>query len=133
MLSRLQRAGRLDLSADPEVFFDAERRGYSSSLGHQRQAARDDFVGRRSADARALELDGVGPRPIQADDGIEQRALAGAVGSDDRDDLPGLHFEVEAVKRLDVAIEGFEASDFEQGWFRHRLRCPYRFRRPLAA
>ena len=43
------RAGTPHSSADPEVFFDVVT-GQLSSLGHQRQAARDDFVGRRSAD-----------------------------------------------------------------------------------
>ena len=46
-----------------------------------------DAIGGQRVDALAVEGDGAAPRPHGAEDRLERRGLAGAVGADQRDDL----------------------------------------------
>ena len=63
----------------------------------------------------------------QADDALQERALAGTVGTDDSDDLAGADAERNAEQRLEVAVEGVDGADLEQRAVRHRRQFPYRF------
>jgi len=51
---------------------------------------------------------------------LYERALAGAVVSDEGHDLAGEHVKVSAAQRLDVAIVLHDAASLQQ-WFGHRL------------
>ena len=48
--------------------------------------------------------------PRVAADGHQQRRFAGAVGADQGDDLARLDFHIDALQRLDGAVEGVNAS-----------------------
>ena len=47
---------------------------------------------------------------LHAEDGADQRALAGAIGADDGDDLARRDIERHAVERLGVAVEEVEIA-----------------------
>src|SRR6202041_8943 len=53
------------------------------------------------------------PRPHQAHDALHQRALAIAVGAEQRDGLAGRNVERNAAQRLDRTIAGIEIADRE--------------------
>ena len=55
--------------------------------GDWRDAEPHDAVGGQRVDALAVEGDGAAPRPHGAEDRLQRRRLAGAVGADQRDDL----------------------------------------------
>jgi len=51
----------------------------------------------------------------EARDGAQQRRLAGAVGTEQRDDLTGADGEIDAVQHADLAIAGGEPTQGEEG------------------
>src|ERR1700692_2015693 len=71
-------------------------------------------------DVAALELDRSLARMVQAVDGAKRRRFAGAVGPDERDDLPLAHLDRDALQRLDRPVERLDAVQLEQ---RARLRA----------
>src|SRR4029077_2470496 len=78
--------------------------------GNLDDAALHDLVGLQSVDARALERD-LSPRTREhTADRAQQRRLARAVHAEQRDDLALTHFEVDAVERLNLAVEDVEAG-----------------------
>ena len=54
------------------------------------------------------------PRIVDPADQVEDGGLAGAVGPDDREDLPGLHVEADGVQRPDAAEVDGEAVGLEE-------------------
>jgi hypothetical protein len=56
------------------------------------------------------DLDPPRPRRQQAGHHLEQRALAGAVRADDREERAGLHAEIEVLDRDAIAISGRDAG-----------------------
>src|ERR1700748_1978841 len=76
-----------ELSADQEIFLDAERGEQPSSLRHQGDATGDDLVVCLASDWYAVKRDRVMARGNQSRDGFEQGRLAGAVGTDHRHNL----------------------------------------------
>jgi hypothetical protein len=67
----------------------------------------------RGVGARADDLAGV--RVDQAEDDLQQRGLAGAVGADDRDPLVIADAQVEVAKEVFAAVLLFEVADGDQG------------------
>ena len=59
--------------------------------------------------------DSAARRLLDAVDGADQRALAGAVGADDGHDLAGGDLERDVGQRLGVAVEEVEVLDFQEG------------------
>src|SRR5215831_11637307 len=59
----------------------------------------------------------------QPDDCLEERRLAGAVGADDGYRLALLEPQIDAIKGLEIAIEGAEASRFEHGHPQSLVEC----------
>ena len=57
---------------------------------------------------------------------LDERRLAGAVGSRDPDDLARARLEVQAVERAGLAIPLAQAADDEAGWGSRRRRGPPR-------
>jgi hypothetical protein len=74
----------------------------------------------RLAHVLATEGDGAGARQ-QAGDGLQERALAGAIGTQQGHDLTGADREVDAVQHADLAVAGRQPADLEQR-FRRRGR-----------
>ena len=90
------------------------------ALGHQHDAAPRVLVRRPVLDALALERDRAlgDARVVEAEearDRAQRRGLAGAVGAEQRDDLPGLDRQRDALHRGDGAlIDHLELVDGEQ-------------------
>src|SRR5262249_22760283 len=59
----------------------------------------------RATDLPVLEPDTAGARPRDAGEDVDEGRLAGAVGSDDRDELAGIDAEAHAVERAEFAVE----------------------------
>jgi hypothetical protein len=57
------------------------------AFGHERNTAREAHMRRQVADWLVGEHDRIAARRDKPGDGLQQRALAGAVGADDRDHL----------------------------------------------
>src|SRR3954465_927741 len=74
-----------------------------------------DLVGGHFGDVTAFVQDLAGAGARLAEDRHHQRRLAGTVGADQRHDLAGSDFEVDALQRLDLAVGGAKAADREQG------------------
>ncbi len=68
-------------------------------LGKAAHAIADDLVGLHLHQVPAVAADGPCDRLIHAGDAVEDRGLAGAVGSDDREDLALFHGERDAIQR----------------------------------
>ena len=62
-------------------------------------------------DVAPVEHDPAARRARPAADRHQQRRFAGAVGADQRDDLAGADLEIDALQRLDIAVEGMDAAD----------------------
>ena len=91
-----------------------------SRSGTSTMPRRGDLVRRPVLDALALEDDRAfgDARVVEAEeagDRAQRRGLAGAVGAEQRDDLPGLDRERDALHRGDHAVvDHFELLDGEQ-------------------
>src|SRR5712692_5805761 len=72
----------------------------------------------QSVDALAPEEDAAGVAPLEAGDAVEERRLAGAVGTDEAVDPAGLEAQRDAVDRGDAAEALLDAVDLERR--RHR-------------
>ena len=70
--------------------------------GHEADALGDQVVGALVGDVVALERDRAGADLHQAEQRLEQRRLAGAVGADDADQLVLLAVQVGAVEDVDA-------------------------------
>ena len=124
--SQRPRPGPLELAADQKIFLDAERREQAAGLpAPARCRARRPHGPASPPIGAPSKTIASRPRRQQPGDAFEQRALAGAIGSDHRDRLAAADFEADAEQRLDVAIESVERSDGEER-LRHPPRSPDR-------
>ena len=71
-------------------------------------------VRREPGDGVAVEGDGPAPRRDEAGDGVDQRRLPGAVGSDETDDRPARHAERDAVDGAKAAEGHDELANVEE-------------------
>jgi hypothetical protein len=108
-------AGTIALEgAQQEVVLDAHLAEQRALLRHQRHAHGDEMLDLDVALHFALELD-LALRGQQAHDGGQHRGLAGAVGADHGDDLPGGHLQVDVVQRFDLAVGNAQVTDLQNG------------------
>src|SRR6185437_6692456 len=84
-----------------------------AALRHLADAEIADAVRRPAGDLPTIEADRTAARPLHAEDGADERALAGAVGADDGDDLAFGDVERNAVERLRVAVEEVDVAQLE--------------------
>ena len=89
--------GRLHVLQRAEAAKDA------GDLERAAQAAAAEPMRGQPADLLAAEVDPPGVVPQIAADQVEERGLAGAVGTDDRPQVAGLDRQVHAVHGLDAA------------------------------
>mmetsp|Transcript_5849 Transcript_5849/g.22958 ORF Transcript_5849/g.22958 Transcript_5849/m.22958 type:complete len:216 (-) Transcript_5849:50-697(-) len=101
-------------AAEQQVVFDAHRAEQLALLGHQGQARHHALFQRQAGDVLAGEAQGRAARRDQAHQRAEQRALAGAVGADDRDDAVLGHRKAQAVQHLGAAIAGVQVDHLEE-------------------
>jgi hypothetical protein len=87
------------------------------ALGHEHHAAGHHFAGRRASKLDASEHHAAGGRAMNARDRPQERALAGAIGADQRDQLPFPHVEIHIAHRLDGAVANLETANLKQGVF----------------
>src|SRR5262249_43694687 len=105
--------------AGAEVLVDGELSEDAPTFHHLSHTATDDRGCIESVDALPGELDrpagnGTAVESQEARDGAEQRCLAGAIRTQQRDDLPLLDVEADAAQHLNGrAVDDFEVSHGE--------------------
>src|SRR4051794_41656771 len=73
--------------AHHDILFDRHFRPELTSLGDEDHAVLHALMWRLGGDVLAVDLDAAGFDFDDAEDGVQERGLAGAIGSDDGDDL----------------------------------------------
>jgi hypothetical protein len=91
-------------------------------LEHPRDAGARDLGGRLARELVPEELDRPVLRAVDARQAVEHRRLAGAVRSDDREQLLLLDVERDALQRPDAAEAQVHVPDLEHRASRSRLR-----------
>src|SRR5690606_13161410 len=84
-------------------------------LERARDAAAAVVEGARPGEVHAAEPDGARRGPLEAGDQVERRGLAGAVGTDEPEDLAGSDREAEVADGLQAPEALAEALDLQQG------------------
>ena len=98
---------------DGEVLARGEVGEDAARLGDQGDAALADLVGIQPGDVAALVENLALLRRREAGDAAQRRGLAGAVATEERDDLAFGHAQRQAVKDVAEAVVGVDAFDFE--------------------
>jgi hypothetical protein len=83
-----------------------------------------DTVGRQPGQVAAPQNDAPRPRRNQSDDALERRRLAGAVASEETDDLTLADVEREVEEDVAIAVVGVDPEDLEKRHQRAPVRCP---------
>src|SRR6218665_3403781 len=86
----------------------------ATAFGRERYAALQALVGGYRADVPAIDQDAPRRDRLQPGDALEQAALAGAVGADDRDDFAGTDLDGNLAQRLDRAVAHRDALQLQQ-------------------
>jgi hypothetical protein len=71
-------------------------------------------MGGETVDPLPVQPDGAAGRPLQADDDLQERALAGPVGADDGDDVAVVDSERDAVDSREATEALCDRVDFEK-------------------
>ena len=100
------------IGAKHQVVLDREAGEGAAPVGHVRDAAPHDFLGRLAVDRRAVEDDFAGHLDHAAHR-AQRRGLAGAVGAEDGRDAAPADREVEAEQHLGRSVAAFQSGDFE--------------------
>src|SRR5262249_9424306 len=93
-----------DPAAHLEILLDSELREDVDLLRHIADAARLDGGGALPVDALAAKADLAFLRFEKAEDRLEQRRFAGAIGSDDEGEAAGSNREIQALQNVDAAL-----------------------------
>ena len=104
-----------EVAAQVEVLFDIQDVEDAAPLGDVAEAHADDHVRGDADKALAVARDRSAARTQKPGDRPQRRRLAGAIASEDGDDLARLRVDRYALERLDVAVENVEVADFEEG------------------
>src|SRR6185437_16693348 len=111
----LERPGTLGREAgEDDVFLDVEAAEDASLLRHQLHARPRDPVGRLAGEVGAVEHDAARARAHHAHQRLQRRALAGAIASEQGDDLVRLDAQGDVEKDVGIAVVAVESGDFEQ-------------------
>ena len=97
-------AGAPRRQAEAKVLLDRQLGEDAPALGHERNAAARDLLGRAADERLAAEPDVAADDRSDAHDRVQGRRLAGAVRADQADDLAGADLEREAAHSLDAAV-----------------------------
>ena len=103
-----------DHAADPEVLEDGEIGKDALLLRDVGDATRGGLVAGEMGDVDAVEADGARHEWQQARHRRQERRLAGAVGTEDREDLLA-DGEVEALEDLHSMVAAAQAADLDGG------------------
>ena len=122
LLEALREVARALVAAHLEVLLDGEPGEHVVVLRHVADAEPDEPVGLGRGDVGAPQGDRPAAHRHEAEERLEQRGLAGAVGPDDADQLAGVELEVAAVEDVDAGhVAGDEGVGREQGAVPGRL------------
>ncbi len=114
----LMRTGRH--AGDENILQQVHAHKRTAELEGPRHAAVDDLVGREALQCFAIELDGAGCRRHEAGEEIEQRCLAGAVGTEDSGEFAFFQFEGCVLHGGEAAEPLGDVIDFEKRGHRKR-------------
>jgi hypothetical protein len=101
------------VGAQQQVVLDAERAEHLAPLGHLDDAAHHALARRLAADVGALEAQRAAVHRLHARQRAQQRRLAGAVGTDDRDQLAGVHVQRHPGQGRDAPVAAAQCAHFE--------------------
>src|SRR5215472_6357869 len=90
--------------AEREILLDGHLAEETAPLGDEGQAVLHDLVRMEREKIARVPADRARPRLEQPGDTLEQRALPGAVGADERDDLAGGHVEGRVREGGEIAV-----------------------------
>ena len=107
------RASGAQIGAHVEVLLDRHVRKYPPSFRTMRDARGHHARRFGACDILALEQHRSRTRRDQPGDRTQRRALAGAVGADQGDELPGLDLQRNAAQRGDAAIAAHHVADLK--------------------
>src|SRR5262249_47859243 len=102
----------------------AEPAEHGLLLRHIAQPRTNAPLGRHSRDVQEIESDAPAAGRELADDGLEQRRLAGAVATQDRDRATPCRGQIDAEQHLTVAVGDAELTDLEERGLRHEYDRP---------
>ena len=100
--------GAVALQAEADVLVDGQVEEQRAVLGHVRQAAAGDRVGLVARHGFAEHGDDTRERRQQSGDREQRRRLAGAVRSEQRDDLARTDVQGDVAQHRDAAVAGVE-------------------------
>ena len=110
-----QRPRRGRIGPDLEILEHGHVRKQPPPFRYQDQATQDAFIRRQGVDLLIIKRDRAGtPRP-QAGEREHQRGFSGRVRPDERDNLPGADFQIDAMQNLHRTVKGIELLDVKQG------------------
>jgi hypothetical protein len=96
-----------------EVLRHGHPRKQAASFGALRDPTLDDRMRAGGGDVAALELDRTLSWTVEPVDRAQRRGLAGAVRTDERDDLAGLDAERDALERVDRPVVDVDVVELE--------------------
>ncbi len=87
-----------------------------TAFRHMGQFQVDDLAGFGFAQVMSVKEDAAGGSLLQAGDGAQRGGFAGAVGTDQRDDLAAVDGQRNAVQRLHGAVVDFQVLYLKHRW-----------------
>ncbi len=102
------------VAAQFQVLLDSHLGEKPASLGHQGDPPFTEPVRAHARHVGAIEAKLSLPRAQHPGDRVDERCLAGAVGADDRNDLPGIDVDGDVPDGGRVAIADMQVADFKQ-------------------
>src|SRR5262249_33284358 len=123
-------AERAEHGADPRGASHLDGLGHAQALERARDLERarepppDDRVGAQAGDCLTIERHASLVRASEAGDDVEERCLAGAVRTDDEQQLPARDLEADAVERSQTAEALGDRIDFKKGGHGDFLAMP---------
>ncbi len=97
-----------------EVLANGQRPEHALAAGHLDDAERSDLVRRGVRDVSAIEHDGTAVSLDDAADRLQQGRLAGAVRTEEGDDLALVEVQVDAVEHRAIVVAGLDAAKQQQ-------------------
>ena len=104
----------VELGVEAEVLLGGEVAVERRVLEHEADVPAD--VVALAGDVEAAHAGGAGGGPRQRAEHVDRRALAGAVGAEEAEDLAGSDGERDAADGLDLAVGLDEVLDLDGGW-----------------
>jgi thiazolylpeptide-type bacteriocin precursor len=108
--------------ADLQVFHHGHAREDAAAFRRLRDVQLGDFMRRQLCNVAAFEQDETFAGSWRPENSHHQSRFAGAVGSNQRDDLALIDFEIDTFERRDVAVVGLHAAHREHRMFFRVLR-----------